>query len=53
MDPIMENIDRKLRDLEIASITNNEELEHKLRNKIYKIVFTNDLNIWVHHRTLL
>lgn len=46
MDPIMENIDRKLRDLKIASITNNEELEKKLRNEIYKTVFTNDLNIW-------
>lgn len=42
----MENIDRKLRDLEIASIINNEELEHKLCNEIYKIVFTKDLNIW-------
>ncbi len=45
MDPIVANIDRKLRDLEIASITNHEELEQKLPNEIYKIVFTNDLNI--------
>jgi hypothetical protein len=46
MNSLMTSIDRKLRDWEIASVVNNEELVHKLCNEIYKIVFTQNLDIW-------
>ena len=46
MDQITENIDRKLHNWGIALTTNNEALEYKLRNEIYKVAFTNDLHIW-------
>jgi hypothetical protein len=42
----MTSIDRKLRDWEIALAVNNEELAHKLCNEIYKVVFTQNLDLW-------
>lgn len=46
MNSLMISIDRRLRDWEIASAVNNAELAHKLCNEIYKVVFTQNLDLW-------